>query len=138
MKQLNLKEVQRVNEVLQKSDPAFLTANPQALYELSVWCAAQKAFTGEQMAIAKKDWQDAKKKAYETFIISNEANATRVEKYGVLAVKDYIAACCGDLEAKYQFIERTNNACGYMEDAARSVMSSLREEQKSFNYSGQP
>lgn len=136
MKQLNIKEVQKINEKLQNTDPAFFAANPQALYELSIWCAAQKSFTGEQMAIAKKDWQDAKKKAYETFVISNEANKTRVEKYGVMAVKDYIAACCGDLEAKYEFVERTNNACGYMEDAARSVMSSLREEQKSYNYGG--
>lgn len=138
MKQLNLKEVQKINETLQKSDPAFLTANPQALYELSIWCAAQKSFTGEQMAIAKKQWQDAKKKSYETFVLSNEANKTKVERYGVMALKDYIAACCGNLEATYEFIERTNNACGYMEDATRSVMSSLREEAKSYNYGGQP
>jgi hypothetical protein len=136
MKQLNLKEVQKINEKLQNTDPAFMTANPQALWELSIWCAAQKAFTGEQMAIAKKEWQDAKKKAYETFVISNEANKTRVERYGVMAVKDYIAASCGNLEATYEFMERTNNACGYMEEAARSVMSSLREEQKSYNYGG--
>jgi SAM-dependent MidA family methyltransferase len=133
-----MKEVQVINEKLQNTDPAFMAASPQALYELSIWCAAQKAFTGEQMAIAKKKWQDAKKKAYETFVVSNEANQARVEKFGVMVVKDYIAACCGDLEAQYEYIERTNNACGYMEDAARSVMSSLREEAKSYNYGSQP
>lgn len=138
MKKLNLKEVQRVNETLQNSDPSFLTQSPQALYELCIWCAAQKAFTGEQMAIAKKEWQDAKKKAYETFAISNEANRTRVERFGVMVVKDYINSTCGSLEATYEFIERTNNACGYMEDATRSVLSSLREEQKSYNYGGHP
>lgn len=134
MKQLNLKEVQKINEKLQASDPAFLSANPEGLYQLAIWCAAQKAFTGEQMAIAKKEWQDAKKKAYETFVVSNDANQARVEKFGVMVIKDYINSKCGNFEATYEFIERTNNACGYMEDAARSVMSSLREEQKSYNY----
>src|SRR4029078_13187530 len=99
-------------------------------------CAAQKAVTGEQMAIAKKEWQDAKKKAYEKFVVSNETNRARVHKDGGVVVKDYIASVCGNLEAQYEFIERTNNACGYMEDAARSVMSSLREEQKSYNCGG--
>jgi hypothetical protein len=136
MKQLNKIEVQVINEKLQNTDPTFMAQSPQALYELAIWCAAQKAFTGEQMAIAKKEWQDRKKKAYETFLLSNEANRSRVDKYGVMVVKDYIAAQCGDLEATYEFIERTNNACGYMEDAARSVMSSLREEQKIFNHGG--
>lgn len=82
MKEINLKEVQKINEKLQNTDPQFMAASPQALYELSIWCAAQKAYTGEQMAIAKKIWQDAKKKAYETFVASNEANQARVEKFG--------------------------------------------------------
>jgi hypothetical protein len=132
MKELNLKEVQVINEKLQNTDPVFMCQSPQALYELSIWCASVKAFTGEQMAIAKKEWQDAKKKAYETFTLSNEANQTRVEKFGVMVVKDYIAAKCGEYEARYEFIERTNNACGYMEDACRTVISSLKEEMRSF------
>lgn len=134
MKQLNIKEVQRINEVLQKSDATFLATSPQALYELCLSCASWKSYTGEQMAIAKKEWQDSKKNAYQTFVISNEANQTKVEKFGVMVVKDYIASICGDKEAAYEFCERTNNACGHMEDAARSVMSSLKEEMKSIAY----
>lgn len=132
MKELNLKEVQSINEKLQNTDPVFMAQSPQSLYELCIWCAAQKSFTGEQMAIAKKQWQDEKKKAYETFTLSNEANQTRVEKYGVMVVKDYINAKCGEFEARYEFIERTNNACGYMQDGARTIISSLKEEMKSF------
>lgn len=132
MKELNLKEVQAINEKLQNTDPAFMAQSPQALYELSIACASWKAYTGEQMAIAKKEWQDAKKKAYETFVLSNDANQTRVERFGVMAVKDYIAAKCGDKEAAYEFIERTNNACGYMQESCRTVISSLKEEMRSF------
>jgi hypothetical protein len=128
VKALNFKEVQIVNEKLQVIDPAFLANSPQLCYETAIWCSTMRAFTGEQMAIAKKDWLDAKKKAYETFVLSNEANQTRVEKFGVMVVKDYIGSKCGDLEARYEYIERTNNALGSMEDVLRSVISALKQE----------
>lgn len=128
MKQQNFKEVQIANEKLQAIDPAFLASSPQFCYEVAIWCATQRAFTSEQMAIAKKEWMDAKRKAYETFVLSNEANATKVERYGVMAVKDYIAARCGDFEARYEYVERTNNALGSMEDVLRSVISALKQE----------
>lgn len=128
MKQLNFKEVQIVNEKVQNIDPAFTATSPQFCYETAIWCATQRAFTGEQMAIAKKEWQDAKKRAYETFVVSNEANQTRVEKYGVMVVKDYINSQCGAFESRYEYIERTNSALGSMEDVLRSVISSLKQE----------
>lgn len=128
MKQLNFKEVQIVNEKLQVIEPEVLSNAPQLCYQTAIWCATQRAFTGEQMAIAKKEWQDAKKKSYETFVASNEANGTRVEKYGVMVVKDYISAKCGDYEARYEYIERTNAALASMEDVLRSVISSLKQE----------
>lgn len=134
MKTENFKEVQLVNEKLQAIDPAFLAASPQFCYEMAIWCATQRAFTGEQMAIAKKNWADAKKKAYETFALSNEANGARVERYGVMVVKDYINAKCGDFEARYEYIERTNNALGSMEDVLRSVISALKQEMYSSNH----
>ena len=127
---MNLEPIKTISDCLQNIDVRSLAVSPQALYELSMQCAAWKAFTGEQMSVAKGDWMRAKKKAYETFFLSNEANRSRFEKYGVMAVKDYISGCCGEYESDYEFIERTNNACGYMEDAVRTVISSLKEEMK--------
>lgn len=135
MKKENFKEVQITNEKLQAIDSAWLASSPQQCYETAIWCATQRAFTGEQMAIAKKDWQDAKKKAYETFTLSNEANQSRVDRYGVMVVKDYIAAKCGDFEARYEYIERTNNALGSMEDVLRSVISAIKQEMYSNSHS---
>lgn len=130
MKDLNLKEIQIINEKLQSTDPSALIQAPGLLYEFIIWCASQKSFTGEQMAIAKKQWSDAKIKAYRNFEFSNEANKTRIERYGVMVIKDYIAAQCGEYEARYLFIERTNNACGEMADVCRTVISSMKEEMK--------
>jgi glutaredoxin 2 len=128
MKELNFKQVQHVNEILQNIDAQSLASNPQECHTTAIWCATQRAFTGEQMAIAKKDWQDKKVSAYQNFILSNEANKARVDKFGVMVVKDYINAKCGDYEARYEYVERTNNALGSMEDVLRSVISALKQE----------
>lgn len=131
---MNIEEVKNISQYLQNVDIRTLSQSPQLLYELSLQCASWKAFTGEQMALAKKIWQDAKKKAYEGFVLSNEANQAKVDKYGVMVVKDYIASKCGDHESNYELIERTNNACGNMEDACRTVISALKEEIKSAQF----
>ncbi len=130
MKELNFKEVQICNEKLQAIDPQFLVQSPQECYVVAVWCATMKAFTGEQMAIAKKEWQDVKAHAYKNFIFNEEANKARTDRYGVQVVKDYINAKCGNHEARYEYIERTNNALGHMEGVLRTVISSLKEEMK--------
>lgn len=135
MKQQNFKEVQIVNEKLQAIDSAFLASSPQLCYETAIWCATQRAFSGEQMAIAKKEWMDAKKKAYLGFDLSNEANKAKIDKYGVMVVKDYINSTCGDFEARYEYIERTNNALGSMEDVLRSVISAIKQEMYSNSHS---
>lgn len=128
MKTENFKEVQITNEKLQAIDSAWLASSPQHCYETAIWCATQRAFTGEQMAIAKKEWMDAKKKAYLGFDLSNEANKAKIDKYGVMVVKDYIASCCGDFEARYQYIDRTNAALDSMCDVLRSVISAIKQE----------
>lgn len=130
----NIEEVRNINNFLSNINPQDIATNTTALNELAIQCASWKAFTGEVMSVQRKEWMDAKRKAYETFIASSEANQKRVEKYGVMMVKDYISARCGEHESTYELIERTNNACGYMEDAIRSVIASLREEMKSINY----
>lgn len=131
MKELNMKEVQRVNEFLQKIDAQELPNNPQECYRLGLWCASMKAFTGEQMSIAKAQWQKKKVDAYHAFIASTKAQGIDIKGLGVAAIKDYIASRCGDLEATYEYVERTNNALGYTEDMVRTVISALKEEMKS-------
>lgn len=134
MKTENFKEVQITNEKLQAIDPAWMASSPHECYQTAIWCATQRAFTGEQMAIAKKEWQDAKKKAYEVFVLSNEANQSKVDKFGVMVVKDYIASKCGDFEASYEYIERTNAALDSMIRTLATVISSLKEENKNHSY----
>lgn len=134
MKQLNIKEVQIINEKLQAIEPEVLSNAPGLCYQTLIWSATQRSFCGEQQAIAKKEWMDIKKKTYETFVISNEANKTRVEQYGVMAVKDYIAAKCGEYEARHEFCERTNAALDSMIKALTMVVSGLKQELKNESF----
>jgi hypothetical protein len=130
MKQLNFKQVQTVNELVQNTNPQELTVSPQKCYELSVWCATQRAFVGEMQAIAKHEWMQKKVQAYTSFIANSETNQRRVEKYGVQVVKDYISAKCGDFEARYEYCVRTSAALDTMASVLMTIISSLKEEMK--------
>ena len=134
MKEFDFKQVQLVNELVQNIDPISLTASPQKCYEMSIWAATQRAYIGEQQAIAKNDWSKKKAASYASFIGDNEANQRRVEKYGVMAVKDYIAARCGDLEARHEYCERTCSALDSLGKSLMTVISSLKEEMKQLNH----
>ena len=128
MKQLDFKEVQVVNEKLQAIDPQYYASSPQLCYELSIWCGTQRAYIGEQQAIAKKEWMDKKASAYLSLIANSETNQKRVEKYGVAAVKDFIAARCGDAEARYEYCVRTTAALDTMASVLMTVISSMKNE----------
>ena len=128
MKNLDFKQVQLVNERLQKIDPVQLAASPHLCYEWSIWCGTQRAYIGEAQAIAKKMWLDKKASAYLSLIANSETNQKRVEKYGASTVKDFIAARCGDDEAKYEYCVRTTAALDTMASVLMTVISSLKQE----------
>lgn len=134
MKELNFKAVQHVNEKVQAIDPAWLAQSPHECNQTIIWAATQRAFCGEQQAIAKKDWMDAKAKAYASFDLNDKVNKERVEKYGKTNIKDYIAAKCGDLEARYEYIERTTAALDSAIKAITMVISSLKQEMSQGKY----
>jgi hypothetical protein len=134
MKQLDFKEVQVVNEKVQIIEPEVLACAPTLCYQTMIWAATQRAYIGEQQAIAKKEWMDVKKQTYLSFQLSNEANQARIEKYGVMVIKDYISAQCGDFEARHEYCVRTNAALDSLISALTMVVSGLKEEMKQSNF----
>ena len=134
MKQFNMSQVQRINELVQNIEPHVLAVSPTKCHEMAIWASSQRAFAGEQQAIAKKEWTDAKSKAYASFIANNEANRRRVEKYGVQAVKDYIAAKCGEYEARHEYCERTCAALDTLAKSLMTIISALKEEMKQSSF----
>ena len=126
---LNIEYVVAINHEIQSMIPDELQSI-DVLNNLMLRFSTHLAFTGEQMAISKRIWRKELAKTYETFVISSEANASRVERYGKMVVQDYIKSKCGDMESQYEYIERTNKALTHSIDAIRTAISALKEQLK--------
>lgn len=82
-------------------------------------------FVNNQMALAKKLWNEAKVKAYYDLITSQAAN----EKYFAPSLgKDFVAAKCANEQYAYDVAERCSRTIIHLLDALRSCISALKEE----------
>lgn len=131
MKQLDFTAVQKVNERVQAIDPAALSYSPLECQQTIIWAATQRAYVGEQQAIAKNEWMKKKRQTYLEFELSNEANQAKIDRYGVNVIKDYITAQCGDFEARHEYCVRTCAALDSIVSALTMVISSHNAEMKS-------
>lgn len=105
----------------------------QAIIDKGVELTAWMAFTGEQMAIAKRIWREHTAKAYDSFVFSKMAQGMNITP--TMANK-YAEAKAGEYEANYQFCERVNRSISHTIDFLRTVISALKEEQKITNAMG--
>lgn len=90
------------------------------------------AWSGEQMAIAKRLLNIAKEKAYRTLKTSSEANK---QYYSPSLAKDYIAAKCSDEAYCYDMAERLSRSMVHISDNLRTSISALKEQMKMESYS---
>jgi hypothetical protein len=89
------------------------------------------AFAGNQMAVAKKELNKAKAKAYETLITSSVANEVY---FSPMLAKDYIAAKCEQQQYNYDVCERCSRVITHTIEALRTCISALKVEQQTSNY----
>lgn len=128
---INLQQIANIEALIQ----GFTLEGVQSgdrLSEYGIELSAHFSWTGEQQSIAKKLWREAQRKAYETFVFSKMANGMEIKP---LMAKDYVAARCAEEEANYERVERCNRSITHTLEFLRSVMATLREEQKAYNYS---
>lgn len=89
------------------------------------------AFAGNQMAVAKKELNKAKAKAYETLITSSVANEVY---FSPMLAKDYIAAKCEQQQYNYDVCERCSRVIVHTIEALRTCISALKVEQQTSSY----
>lgn len=89
------------------------------------------AFVNNQMAIAKKQLNDAKVGAYQTLALSSKANE---QYYSPSLAKDYISAKCAEENYAYDICERASRTITHTLEALRTCISALKEESKIANY----
>lgn len=88
-------------------------------------------FINSQMALAKKQLNEAKVKAYYDLITSSTAN----EKYFAPSLgKDFVNAKCSKEMYAYDLAERCSRTIVHLIDALRTCISALKQERITSNY----
>ena len=124
--QVKLTEVQAIESELQSmSEDAIRTQNISCLMEQGMRIAAWISFTGQEMAKAKKLWNDDKAKAYRDV----HASMTAVgEHLSPSLFKDYVNAKCSQSQFVFDSIERTHRSSERILDFLRTCISGLKAE----------
>jgi hypothetical protein len=89
------------------------------------------AFVNNQMAVAKKQLNTAKVKAYNTLVSSSVANS---EYFSPSLAKDYIAAKLEDQQYNYDICERCSRTLLHTIEALRTCISALKVENQTTSY----
>jgi hypothetical protein len=111
----NTGEIQSVDMLIQKLD---------AINSCISW-------SGEQMAIAKNNWNKKKVDAYHRLIASEVAN----EKYFSPSLgKEYVNAHCHQEQYEFDLCERFTRALVHISDNVRTSISALKEQMKLDSY----
>lgn len=112
----NTGEIQSVDILIQKLD---------AINSCIAW-------SGEQMAIAKKNWNIKKVAAYHSLIASQAANESY---YSVSLAKDYVSARCHQEQYEYDLCERFTRALVHISSNVITSISALKAMAQLNNYS---
>lgn len=129
----NFSRLEAIQQHFEDRKYADFGQDMDAIYTEMVDMNGWKSFSGKMMAEAKRDLNEAKVKAYNTLIASQRAVSMEIPPS---IAKDYISAKCGELQYQYDFAERVNSNCAYGIDTMRSILSALKQEMATINYSG--
>lgn len=112
----NTGEIQSVDILIQKLD---------AINSCIAW-------SGEQMAIAKKNWNIKKVSAYHSLIASQAANESY---YSISLAKDYVSARCHQEQYEFDLCERFTRSLVHISDNVRTSISALKQQMITNSYS---
>lgn len=128
--ELNLTEVEAIQSQLEAINLEIThTQSIAHLIDLGGKLSAWMAFTGEQMAKAKKKWRSEVARAYDSYVFSRMSQGMSIPPS---MANEYAKARAGEHEGNYEFIERVNRSITHILDFLRSCISALKEEQKAF------
>jgi len=131
MTQEDFSRLEAIQQHIEDLNYEYFGQDLNAIYTEIVSMNAWKSFSGKMMAEAKKELNDAKVKAYGTLITSQRATGYDIPPS---IAKDYIASKCGEIQYRYDFAERVNNATAYCIDSLRSILSALKQELQTIQY----
>lgn len=129
--ELRLSELQAIQSELESVNLHITsTQSISALIDLAGKIAAWLAFSGEQMAIAKKIWRSYTAKAYDNYVFNKVARGFTITPS---MANKYAEARVGEHESNYEYCERINRAATHTLDILRTCISALKAEQTAYN-----
>lgn len=133
--ELQIKRVEDAMEWLESAADGYTASQSISwlIDQLGMLCKSL-AFVNNQMAVAKKNLNKAKTKAYNTLVTSSVANA---EYFSPMLAKDYIGARIEQEQYDYDISERCSKVLVHTIEALRTCISALKEEAKVNSYAGQ-
>lgn len=129
----DLVRLQAIQQHIEDAKYSDFDSSPTLIYNEIVSLNAWKSFTGKLMAEAKKELLEAKESAYYKILAEDDKIA---KKLATSLLKDYISTKAANLQYQYDLAERTNSACSYSMEGMRSILSALKQEMQTLNYTG--
>lgn len=134
MEDAEFSRVQAIQQHIEDARYSDFGQDLSAIYDEMVNLNAWKSFTGKMMAEYKKELNSKKVEAYNNLIFSQRAAGVNISPS---LAKEYINSKCGEVQYLYDFTERVNNCTAYAIDSLRSILSALKQELQTLQYSHQ-
>lgn len=129
----DFKRIEEIQNHIEASAYSMFEGSQTLIYNEMVDLIAWKSFVGKKWAEYKRELAKLKVDAYHNLMFSQ-----RSINYDISPsiAKDYIASKCGDMQYMVDFADRVNSNCAYGVDCLRSILSALKQEMATLNYSG--
>jgi hypothetical protein len=129
---LQLSQVEAIQFNLEcVSEKTMNSQDVKKLIDLGANIVGWMAFTGAQMAIASKEYNQAKSKSYMSLELNMKANG---KSFTPMLAKDFINSKCSEELYAYELTERVNRSCVHTLDFLRTAISALKAEMQSVNF----
>lgn len=129
----DFERIEQIQQHIEASNYGMFEGSQNLIYNELCDLVAWKGFVGKKWAEYKRDLAKIKTNAYQSLIASQRAVNMDIP---ASIAKDYIAQKCGDMQYFVDFSERVNSNLAYGCDCLRSILSALKQEMQTLNYTG--
>ena len=131
MSQVQVSQLEAIMSELESVDrQKFDVQSIAQIVDFGKQCMGWMAFSNSQMALAKKEWNEAVAKAHLTVQASLKANNVNMP---ASLQNDYVKRKCSEQEYAYDVAERCSRTCTHFLDFLRTVVSALKQEIATLN-----
>lgn len=123
--------LEAIQQHIENAKYSEFNQSPNNIADEMVNLNAWKSFAGKMQSEYKRALNECKVASYHSLIFSQRSTGHDISPS---IAKDYISAKCGEMQYMYDFAERVNSNLAYYLDSLRSILSALKQEMSTLNY----